>query len=169
MTTRSAQAIKPSTLPGAMFGALLAGALYGATSSQLPFLKFNLLVLLGGSIIVAILHAGLRRAFVLNLAVSLISAALAVGAMWAVWFGFEQGFDRLVSVVSSGPKAITETIRMLGSTTTIRVSTGSTTAVHGPDEVRLAWLLQTLTMASAPVLGALLSPMVKRRAAAQAS
>lgn len=160
---------KPSTIPGLWAAAMLGGAAFGASSSLVPYVKLNALVLIGVLVILALQGAGLTRGFVVNLIAALIAGALAVVAMWAVWFGFEHGWPHLYSLIRQGPAAIESTIRHLGTTTTYRVTTGSTAITHDPPEVRLLWLVETGVMLAAPVLGSLFSPMINRRRAASAT
>ena len=73
--------IRPASAVKALVVATLAGAAFGASSALLPFLKLNAIVLLGGVTISFVVHLALQRGMLANLAVGLVSAALAVFAM----------------------------------------------------------------------------------------
>jgi hypothetical protein len=146
-----------------LFVALLCGLVFGATTALLPFLKFNAMVLIAALIFLFLAHMRMRGGILLGLPVALLSAVVSVVAMWALWFGFEYGFGTLWSLVQQGPKAVSSTIRRLAATTSVSVRmSGGTTSTHGPDEVRLVWMIETASMAAAPVLGALASPFARR-------
>jgi hypothetical protein len=140
----------------------VAGALYGAVSALLPFLKLNLTVFVLSLAVAFTVHVRMRSPMLVALPVSLASAALGVVAMWAIWFGFEHGWSQFAAVVGQGPKGVEMTLRHLAATTSVTVNLGSTRSTHGPDEVSLAWQVQTALLAVAPVLGALAS-LPKRR------
>ncbi len=163
------QTLKPTSAPVALITALLGGAAFGASSSLIPLIKLNAMILILALLLSLIAHLGLQRGLIANLLVALVSAALAVVAMWAVWYGLEQGFARLVAVLQQGPKGIVETLRLLASTTSVRVTMSGSTTTHGPDEMRLFWIAETAVLALTPVLGALFSPLARRRIAARLS
>ncbi|MCB1361296.1 MAG: hypothetical protein H6899_06080 [Rhodobacter sp.] len=161
--------IRPASAVKALVVATLAGAAFGASSALLPFLKLNAIVLLGGVTISFVVHLALQRGMLANLAVGLVSAALAVFAMWALWFGLEHGFATLASVLAQGPKGIRATLETLGASARVSVRlSGGTRTTHGPEDMRLFWLIETVLMAAGPIFGALLSPLLQRRQSAVA-
>ena len=156
--------LKPSTIPGALAGTALCAIGFGALTALLPAVKLTIFALIAVAIVLMALHAGLRHALAANLGVALVSAALGVGLMWGTWLVLELGWDRFAQIVAMGPKGIGDTLTQLSNRrVTIRMGTSSTT--HGPQDIRLAWWIETLTFALSPVLGALWSVRVKRRAA----
>ena len=61
-------------------------------------------------------------------------------------------------------------INTLAHTTTVSIRGASgTTSTHGPDTVRVVWIVETAVIALAPVLGALWSPVARRRMFATAA
>lgn len=159
--------VQPASAVKALIVATLAGAAFGASSALLPFVKINAIVLLGGVVMAFVVHLALQRGMLANLGVGLLSAAFAVFAMWALWFGLEHGFARLASVLAQGPKGIRATLETLGGTASVTVRlSGGTRSTHGPDEMRLIWLVETILMAAGPIFGALLSPLLQRRQSA---
>ncbi|GAB4271300.1 MAG: hypothetical protein Kow0013_24070 [Pararhodobacter sp.] len=142
---------------------LLCGLAFGASSALLPFIKLNAVVLIGALLVAFIVHLRIKGGILLGLPVSLVSGVVAVVAMWALWFALAHGFGALWTVVQQGPQGIAATIRTLASTTSVSVRMSGTSRTHGPDEVSLVWMIETASMAAAPVLGALASPFRGRK------
>lgn len=165
---------RPAIRPIAAFIALLTvlglGALYGATSALVPLIKLNAIILTLAAMAGFLTHAGLQRGLFTNLGVALVSAALGVAAMWGVWLGLEYPAELLSGLEKQGAQGVVELVTVLARTSTIslRGASGSVTT-HGPDTVRMVWMAETAVMALSPVLGALWSPVARRRMAARAA
>ncbi|MCB1388077.1 MAG: hypothetical protein KDK12_02830 [Rhodobacteraceae bacterium] len=163
-------AIRPTPVILAILSVLGTAALYGATASLVPLIKFNAVILTLAVITGFLTHAGIQRGFFTTLGVSMVSGVLGALVMWGVWLALEYPPELLASLVKQGPAGAYTFVTSLAQTTsmTVRGASGSTWT-QGPDEVRLLWLAETAVIALAPILGALWSPIARRRMSATAA
>lgn len=158
------QTIRPTPVVLAVLAAIAGGAAYGGLTALVPAIKLNAglftIAVMGGYLT----HAGLQRGLFTNLGVSLISGALAITAMWAAWIAAEYSPQQALWLVQQGPVGAYGYLATLASRTTLVVHNGAAQDwTQGPEMVRWFWLGDTLALGLAPVLGALYSPLARRR------
>lgn len=158
------RSIRPTAALVAVLATLTGGAIYGAVSALLPLVKLDAVILTAAAMGGYLTHAGLQRGLLANLGVALVSGALAVLAMWSAWVAAEYSPRQVLWLVQQGPAGAYAYLAHLAQSTTmvIRGASGMDWT-QGPGMVRWFWLAETGVVALAPVLGALWSPVARRR------
>ena len=140
--------------------AVALGALWGAVSALVPFVKINALFLLLTLLAALLVFVRATGPAWVTLPLALLAGLGASAAMWVTWFGLTQGWTWTQQLAQMGPQAFARAIEQIVRRTSYSV--GGAPAV-GPDTLRLMWQAQTWAFIALPPLGALITALRRAR------